>query len=40
MKLIKWTINRKKWLRALDQFPGPPGHWLLGHVVEVRTKYI
>ncbi|XP_062847468.1 cytochrome P450 4A6 [Trichomycterus rosablanca] len=36
VKLIKWSVNRKTWLRALDQFPGPPGHWLLGHVVEFR----
>ncbi|XP_060726007.1 cytochrome P450 4B1-like [Tachysurus vachellii] len=34
--LIKWSTKRKRWIRALDQFPGPPGHWLLGHVTEFK----
>ncbi|XP_053350729.1 cytochrome P450 4A6-like isoform X2 [Clarias gariepinus] len=29
--LIKWSIRRNQWKHALEQFPGPPGHWLLGH---------
>ncbi|KAK2854766.1 hypothetical protein Q7C36_006635 [Tachysurus vachellii] len=32
--LIKWSIKRKRWMRDLEQFPGPPGHWLLGHVTQ------
>ncbi|XP_058244776.1 cytochrome P450 4B1-like isoform X2 [Hemibagrus wyckioides] len=34
--LIKWSIKRNRWIRALEQFPGPPGHWLLGHVPEFK----
>ncbi|XP_060725998.1 cytochrome P450 4A7-like isoform X1 [Tachysurus vachellii] len=34
--LIKWSIKRKWWMRALEQFPGPPGHWLLGHVTQFK----
>lgn len=36
--LIKWSIRRKRWMQALEQFPGPPGHWLLGHVTEVGVE--
>ncbi|XP_058256033.1 cytochrome P450 4A6-like isoform X2 [Hemibagrus wyckioides] len=34
--LIKWSIKRKQWMRALEQFPGPPGHWLLGHATQFK----
>ncbi|KAF5899414.1 cytochrome P450 4B1-like [Clarias magur] len=32
--LIKWSIKRNQWKRALEQFPGPPGHWLVGHATQ------
>ncbi|KAI5106323.1 cytochrome P450, family 4, subfamily T, polypeptide 8 [Silurus meridionalis] len=34
--LIKWSVKRKRWMKALQQFPGPPGHWLLGHVTQFK----
>ncbi|KAF5899413.1 cytochrome P450 4B1-like, partial [Clarias magur] len=32
--LIKWSIKKNQWKHALEQFPGPPGHWLFGHIPE------
>ncbi|GAA6112044.1 cytochrome P450 4A6-like [Tachysurus ichikawai] len=34
--LIKWSIKRKQRMRDLEQFPGPPGHWLLGHITQFQ----
>ncbi|XP_071373264.1 cytochrome P450 4B1-like [Centroberyx affinis] len=31
-KLTVLIIKRRELLRNLEPFPGPPGHWLLGHV--------
>ncbi|XP_047667829.1 cytochrome P450 4A4-like [Tachysurus fulvidraco] len=38
--LIKWSIKRKRRMRDLEQFPGPPGHWLLGHVTQFKEEMI
>ena len=34
-KLTQLIVKRRQWLWALEQFPGPPQHWLYGHVHEV-----
>ncbi|XP_058244807.1 cytochrome P450 4A6-like isoform X1 [Hemibagrus wyckioides] len=34
--LIKCSFKRNRWMRALEQFPGPPGHWLLGHATQFK----
>ncbi|XP_015726028.1 cytochrome P450 4A6-like [Coturnix japonica] len=31
LKVIKFYQARKKMLKALEAFPGPPAHWLYGH---------
>lgn len=33
-KLSQLIGNRKHWVHALRSFPGPPQHWLFGHVLE------
>lgn len=33
-KLSQLIDNRKHWVHALKSFPGPPQHWLFGHVHE------
>ncbi|KAL7394038.1 hypothetical protein ABVT39_019743 [Epinephelus coioides] len=35
-KLTVWYVQRRDMLRNLEAFPGPPGHWLLGHVKEFK----
>uniref|UniRef100_A0AAY5ECY1 aromatase n=1 Tax=Electrophorus electricus TaxID=8005 RepID=A0AAY5ECY1_ELEEL len=34
--LYNLVITRKKRMRVFEQFPGPPGNWLLGHVKQFR----
>ncbi|XP_076827923.1 cytochrome P450 4B1-like isoform X1 [Brachyhypopomus gauderio] len=34
--LYNLMITRNKGMRAFEQFPGPPGTWLLGHVKQFR----
>uniref|UniRef100_A0A8C9EPE7 Uncharacterized protein n=1 Tax=Pavo cristatus TaxID=9049 RepID=A0A8C9EPE7_PAVCR len=31
LKVVKFYQKRKKILKALEAFPGPPAHWLYGH---------
>uniref|UniRef100_A0A8C3LBF6 CP4B1 protein n=1 Tax=Chrysolophus pictus TaxID=9089 RepID=A0A8C3LBF6_CHRPC len=31
LKVVKFYQERKKILKALEAFPGPPAHWLYGH---------
>ncbi|XP_046892693.1 cytochrome P450 4B1 isoform X1 [Hypomesus transpacificus] len=35
-KLTQLIVKRRQWLWALEQFPGPPQHWLYGHVHEFK----
>ncbi|XP_071373257.1 cytochrome P450 4B1-like [Centroberyx affinis] len=35
-KLTALIIKKRQWLRNLEPFPGPPGHWLLGNVQEFK----
>jgi hypothetical protein len=35
LKISKLIVKRNEWIRALETFPGPPKHWLFGHVREV-----
>uniref|UniRef100_A0A4W4H232 aromatase n=1 Tax=Electrophorus electricus TaxID=8005 RepID=A0A4W4H232_ELEEL len=37
--LYNLVITRKKRMRVFEQFPGPPGNWLLGHVKQMITKW-
>uniref|UniRef100_A0A8C1QU51 aromatase n=1 Tax=Cyprinus carpio TaxID=7962 RepID=A0A8C1QU51_CYPCA len=32
--VVKLLVKRRRGMRALEPFPGPPAHWLLGHVKE------
>ncbi|KAJ8289244.1 hypothetical protein COCON_G00019030 [Conger conger] len=34
LKVAKLFIERRKWIEVLRDFPGPPAHWLYGHVNE------
>lgn len=34
-KVSVLLLKRKAVLRSIDAFPGPPGHWLFGHVFQV-----
>ncbi|XP_051855739.1 cytochrome P450 4B1 [Antechinus flavipes] len=36
LQLTRLLARRQKLLRALDSFPGPPTHWLLGHANEIK----
>lgn len=38
LKVVKFYKERKKILKALEAFPGPPAHWLYGHNRLVRTE--
>lgn len=35
LKLIHLLRRRKMLAKAMDNFPGPPTHWLFGHALEV-----
>ncbi|MGH0144616.1 UNVERIFIED_CONTAM: hypothetical protein FKN15_005811 [Acipenser sinensis] len=35
LKITKLFIRRKQLIKVLEAFPGPPPHWLYGHVHEV-----
>ncbi|XP_040899923.1 cytochrome P450 4B1 [Toxotes jaculatrix] len=35
-KLIVLVAKRKAQSRSVDAFPGPPGHWLFGHVLQFK----
>ncbi|XP_036748871.2 cytochrome P450 4B1 isoform X1 [Manis pentadactyla] len=36
LKLIHLLRRRKMLAKAMDNFPGPPTHWLFGHALEVQ----
>ncbi|XP_055474497.1 cytochrome P450 4B1 [Psammomys obesus] len=36
LKLLKLLFRRQKLAKALDNFPGPPTHWLFGHALEIQ----
>ncbi|KAG7469106.1 hypothetical protein MATL_G00125310 [Megalops atlanticus] len=36
LQIAKLFVKRQKWIRVLECFPGPPTHWLFGHVHEFR----
>ncbi|CDQ84599.1 unnamed protein product [Oncorhynchus mykiss] len=36
LKISKLIVKRNEWIRALETFPGPPKHWLFGHVREFK----
>ncbi|KAJ8340861.1 hypothetical protein SKAU_G00331520, partial [Synaphobranchus kaupii] len=36
LKIAKLFAERRKWIQVLRSFPGPPMHWLYGHVHEFR----
>lgn len=35
LKLFRLLLRRHKLAKAMDNFPGPPTHWLFGHALEV-----
>lgn len=37
-KVLRIYRERKKLIKALEAFPGPPRHWLYGHNHLVRTE--
>uniref|UniRef100_A0A8C5ULN7 Cytochrome P450 family 4 subfamily B member 1 n=1 Tax=Microcebus murinus TaxID=30608 RepID=A0A8C5ULN7_MICMU len=36
LKLISLLLRRQKLARAMENFPGPPTHWLFGHALEIQ----
>lgn len=36
LKLFSLLLRRQKLARAMDNFPGPPTHWLFGHALEIQ----
>uniref|UniRef100_A0A663M7U8 Cytochrome P450 family 4 subfamily B member 1 n=1 Tax=Athene cunicularia TaxID=194338 RepID=A0A663M7U8_ATHCN len=38
LKVIQFYQERKKLIKALEAFPGPPKHWLYGHNHLVRRE--
>ncbi|XP_052003299.1 cytochrome P450 4B1 [Xyrauchen texanus] len=36
LAVVNLMIKRRRGMRILEPFPGPPAHWLLGHVKEFR----
>uniref|UniRef100_A0A8C3MUX4 Uncharacterized protein n=1 Tax=Geospiza parvula TaxID=87175 RepID=A0A8C3MUX4_GEOPR len=39
LKVLQFYWERKKLIKALEAFPGPPKHWLYGHNHLVRKEY-
>lgn len=37
LKVLQFYQERKKLIKALEAFPGPPKHWLYGHNHLVRS---
>lgn len=37
-KVTILLAKRRKMMSTLEVFPGPPGHWLFGHILEVKYK--
>ena len=37
-KLTQLIVKKRQWVRHLGPFPGPPAHWLFGHVKEVNNR--
>lgn len=35
LKFAQLVVRRYEGARVLESFPGPPGHWFFGHVLEV-----
>lgn len=35
LKVTQLVVRRYEGVQALESFPGPPGHWFFGHVLEV-----
>jgi len=38
LKVAQFCRERKKLIKALEAFPGPPKHWLYGHSHLVRRQ--
>uniref|UniRef100_H0VIC7 Cytochrome P450 family 4 subfamily B member 1 n=1 Tax=Cavia porcellus TaxID=10141 RepID=H0VIC7_CAVPO len=36
LKLFHLLLRRHKLAKAMDNFPGPPTHWLFGHALEIQ----
>ncbi|XP_073780798.1 cytochrome P450 4T8 isoform X1 [Danio rerio] len=36
LTVVKLLIVRRKGVKTMERFPGPPAHWLFGHVKEFR----
>uniref|UniRef100_A0A8C2AU51 aromatase n=2 Tax=Cyprinus carpio TaxID=7962 RepID=A0A8C2AU51_CYPCA len=34
--VVKLLVMRRRGIRSMEAFPGPPAHWLIGHVKEFR----
>uniref|UniRef100_A0A8C2I351 aromatase n=1 Tax=Cyprinus carpio TaxID=7962 RepID=A0A8C2I351_CYPCA len=34
--VVKLLVMRRRGIRTMEAFPGPPAHWLIGHVKEFR----
>ncbi|XP_016362228.1 cytochrome P450 4T8 [Sinocyclocheilus anshuiensis] len=34
--VVKLLVMRRRGMRTMEPFPGPPAHWLIGHVKEFR----
>lgn len=39
LKVLQLYWERKKLIKALEAFPGPPKHWLYGHNHLVRSNW-
>ncbi len=35
--VVKLLVMRRRGMRTMEPFPGPPAHWLIGHVKEVNN---
>jgi len=36
--VVKLLLMRRRGVRTMESFPGPPAHWLFGHVSEVAKQ--
>ena len=39
-KVTHLVVRRYEGIRVLESFPGPPAHWLFGHVREVSRFFV
>lgn len=37
-KLTALVVQKRVLMRNFESFPGPPGHWFFGNVLEVKSR--